>query len=308
MHTCACTIDVGDSGRIPSVVMEPLVTTAPTDDASAPPLLAARGIVKSYGGVHAVSGVTLEFPAGSVTAVVGDNGAGKSTLIKILAGALQPDGGHLEIDGNPVRFTTPAQARAAGIETVYQDLSLADHRDVTENLFMGRELTRGVGPLRITDVGRMRKQTEMVLDDLNVKIPSVRQEVRRLSGGQRQGVAIGRAVHWGSRVLIMDEPMAALGLQEAGRVQELVLRLSERGLTQIIVSHNLDHVFTLSTRIAVMRLGQLAGVLQTTETNHSEIVHLVAGLTERAIGIDSGDTDQAGTMGPAQAIEHSDDD
>jgi ABC-type sugar transport system ATPase subunit len=262
--------------------MEPLETSAVLDDAPAPPLLAGRGIIKSYGGVQAVAGVTLEFPAGTVTAVVGDNGAGKTTLIKILAGALQPDDGQLEIDGRPVRFTTPAQARAAGIETVYQDLALADHRDVTENLFMGRELTRGWGPLRITDIAEMRRHTTKALGDLNVKIPSVRQQVRRLSGGQRQGVAIGRAVHWGSRVLIMDEPMAALGLQEAGRVQELVLRLSERGLTQIIVSHNLDHVFTLSTRIAVMRLGRLVGVRLTAETDHEEIVRMVAGLPDRS--------------------------
>jgi ABC-type sugar transport system ATPase subunit len=261
--------------------MEMLEAPPEPDAAPGPPLLAARDIVKSYGGVHAVAGVTLEFPAGTVTAIVGDNGAGKSTLIKILAGALQPDHGQLEIDGHPVRFTTPAQARAAGIETVYQDLALADHRDVTENMFMGRELTRGWGPFRITDIGQMRRQTARSLDDLNVKIPSVRQEVRRLSGGQRQGVAIGRAVHWGSRVLIMDEPMAALGLQEAGRVQELVLRLSERGLTQIIVSHNLDHVFTLSTQIAVMRLGRLVGVWRTSQTDHEEIVHMIAGLPSR---------------------------
>jgi energy-coupling factor transporter ATP-binding protein EcfA2 len=144
---------------------------------------------------------------------------------------------------------------------------------VTENLFMGRELTRGWGPFRVTDIGQMRRQAVSALEDLNVKIPSVPQEVRRLSGGQRQRVAIGRAVHWGSRVLIMDEPMAALGLQEAGRVQELVMRLSERGLTQIIVSHNLDHVFTLSTRIAVMRLGRLVDVRPTVETDHENRPH-----------------------------------
>ena len=245
------------------------------------PLLAARGIVKSYGGVHAVSDVTLEFPAGSVTAIVGDNGAGKSSLIKILAGALQPDQGQLEIDGRPVRFLNPAQARAAGIETVYQDLSLADHRNVVENLFMGRELTRGWGPFRVTDRGAMRRDTRQALEALNVKIPSIDQQVRRLSGGQRQGVAIGRAVHWGSRVLIMDEPMAALGLQESDRVQDLVLRLSSRGLTQIVVSHNLEHVFTLSTRIAVMRLGRLVGLRPTHDTDHEEIVRMIAGLADR---------------------------
>lgn len=257
---------------------------ADSPSAAGPPLLAARGISKAYGGVHAVEGVTLDFPAGTVTAVVGDNGAGKTTLIKILSGALQPDSGHLEVDGSPVRFANPAAARAAGVETVYQDLALADHRDVVENLFMGREATHGWGPLRYLDKGRMRQDTQGALESLNVSIPSVRQQVRRLSGGQRQGIAIARAVHWGSRILIMDEPMAALGLQEAGRVQELIGTLAGRGLTQIIVSHNLDHVFTLSTRIAVMRLGRLAGVRETAQTDHEEIVRLVAGLSSASAG------------------------
>ncbi len=246
-----------------------------------PPILAARGVAKSYGGVHAVQDVTLEFPAGSVTALVGDNGAGKTTLIKMLSGVIQPDHGHLEVDGVPVRFADPATARAAGVETVYQDLALADHRDVAENLFMGRELVRGVGPLRVLDRRAMRRATEQALADLNVRIPSVGQQVRRLSGGQRQAIAIGRAVHWGSRVLIMDEPMAALGLQESGRVQDLVRRLAERGLTQLIVSHNLDHVFFLSTRIAVMRLGRLVAVRETARTDREEVVRLIAGLGQR---------------------------
>jgi ABC-type sugar transport system ATPase subunit len=146
------------------------------------PLLAARGLWKSYGGVHAVSDVTIEFPAGSVTALVGDNGAGKSTLIKMLSGALRPDRGHIEVDGEPVTFESPAAARAHGLETVYQDLALADHRDVAENLFMGRELVRSLGPLRWLDGRSMRRQTEDALVELNVKLPSVRQQVRRLSG------------------------------------------------------------------------------------------------------------------------------
>jgi ABC-type sugar transport system ATPase subunit len=243
-----------------------------------PPLLAARGVWKSFGGVDAVRDVAIEFPAGSVTALVGDNGAGKSTLIKMLSGVLHPDRGHLEVDGQEVHFDTPAAARAYGVETVYQDLALADHRDVAENLFMGRELVRPIGPLRLLDQGAMRRQTGTALAELNVRIPSVRQQVRRLSGGQRQAVAIARAVHWGSRILIMDEPMAALGLQEAGRVQELVGSLAARGLTQIIVSHNLEHVFTLSNRIAVMRLGRLAGIRETATTDHEAIVRLIAGL------------------------------
>lgn len=259
-----------------------------TDDPStapggpAPPALAARDVYKTFGGVHAVDGVTLEFPAGTVTAIVGDNGAGKTTLIKMLSGVLQPDDGQLEVEGTPVRLTSPAAARALGIETVHQDLALADHRDVVENLFMGRELTRGPKNLALLDRRRMQAETIRVLDDLKVKVPSVRQQVRRLSGGQRQAVAIGRAVHWGSRILIMDEPMAALGLVEAKRVSELIAALAERRLTQIIVSHNLDHVFSLSTRIAVMRLGRLVGLRETASTDHEEIVRMIAGLSTRA--------------------------
>jgi ABC-type sugar transport system ATPase subunit len=242
------------------------------------PVLAARSVSKAYGGVAAVIDVTLEFPVGSVTALVGDNGAGKSTLIKILSGVIHPDSGAIEVDGKPVRFTSPAVARQLGVETVHQDLALADHRDVAENLFMGRELRHRLGPVQVLATGRMRTEAAKAIADLQVRIPSVRQEVRKLSGGQRQAIAIGRAVHWGSRVLIMDEPMAALGLQEAGRVQELITRLRDRRITQIIVSHNLDHVFSLSTRIAVMRLGRLVAVKDTANTDHEEIVRMVAGL------------------------------
>jgi simple sugar transport system ATP-binding protein len=243
-----------------------------------PVQLAAVDIAKSYGGVHAVRDVSLDFPVGTVTAVVGDNGAGKSTLIKILSGVLAPDHGHLELLGEPVRFNTPAVARSAGIETVHQDLALADHRDAAQNLFLGRELTKGVGLVRVLDVREMRRQAQTALADLKVRVPSVRLEVRKLSGGQRQGIAIARAVHWGSRLLIMDEPMAALGLQEQARVQEMIAHLATRGLTMIIVSHNLDHVFALSTRIAVMRLGRVVGVRDTARTDRVEILHLISGL------------------------------
>jgi ABC-type sugar transport system ATPase subunit len=257
-------------------------TATPVDAAvpvgSTPAALAVRDVWKSYGGVHAVQNVSLEFPAGTITAIVGDNGAGKTTLIKILSGVIHPDRGTVEVDGRPTRFGSPAIARGLGIETVHQDLALADHRDVAENLFMGRELTYRIGPFGILAIERMRSQTAKALDDLNVKVPSIRQQVRRLSGGQRQAIAIGRAVHWGSRVLIMDEPLAALGLHESARVQELVERLADRGLTQIVVSHNLDHVFRLASRIAVMRLGHLVGVLPASSTDHEEILRLIAGL------------------------------
>jgi simple sugar transport system ATP-binding protein len=256
------TVEVGDGG--------------PGGDGA--PLFAAHGVWKHYGGVAAVRDLSLEFPAGTVTAIVGDNGAGKSTLIKMLCGALHPDRGHLTLRGETVRFATPAAAQAAGISTVYQDLALADHRNVAENLFLGRELTRSWGPLRWLARSEMRRATVAALADLKIRIPDVKREARTLSGGQRQGVAIARAVHQGSMVLVMDEPMAALGLQEQGRVSSLIERLAERGLTQLIVSHNLDHVFQLSTHIAVMRLGRLVAVLQTSTTDRSEVLHHISGV------------------------------
>lgn len=243
-------------------------------------LLAARGVSKWFGGVAAVNDVTIEFPAGSVTALVGDNGAGKSTLAKLLCGAHRPDTGWVEVDGERQDFSLPEDARAAGIETVYQDLALAEHRDVAQNLFLGREQTVGWGPFRLLDVPGMRREAASILEDLKINVPDVSTEVRKLSGGQRQGVAIGRAVHWGYRILIMDEPMAALGVQESKRVMELSQDLAERGLTQIIISHNLDHVFSLASRVAVMRLGQLVAVKDTERTDREEIVRLVSGLHE----------------------------
>lgn len=282
-----------------ATIESPIVPAVSEQTEAVPPLLAARAVSKAFGGIHAVEDVTIEFPASTVTAIVGDNGAGKSTLIKILSGVLQPDTGHLEVGGRPVRFASPAAARAVGIETVHQDLALADHRDVVENVFMGREIVRRLGPLGILNRPAMQAATLQILEELNVRIPSIRQEVRRLSGGQRQAVAIGRAVHWGSRILIMDEPLAALGLQEQRRVQDLIARLAERGLTQIIVSHNLDHVFSLSTRIAVMRLGRLVGIRETSKTDREEIVRLVAGLGQTSPASRTSATDEAAAARPA---------
>ncbi|HWL45486.1 MAG TPA: ATP-binding cassette domain-containing protein [Ilumatobacter sp.] len=251
--------------------------TAP-DPAASAASFAAHGLWKHYGGVAAVRDVSIDFPAGSVTAIVGDNGAGKSTLIKMLCGAIQPDRGHIVVNGVEQRFTTPAAARQAGIATVYQDLALADHRNVAENLFLGRELVRSFGPVKVLRRADMRRDAIAALADLKIQVPDVRREARTLSGGQRQGVAIARAVHQGASILVMDEPMAALGLQEQGRVIGLVERLAERGLTQLIVSHNLDHVFRLSTRIVVMRLGQLVAVRDTADTDRSEVLHLISGI------------------------------
>ena len=279
MHKCAYTFDrhrrflaAWRARRqvVPEVDVEAAVGRAP--------LLAARGISVHYGAAVAVDGVDLAFPPGSVTALVGDNGAGKSSLIKVLAGAIQPTTGYLELDGERVSFSSPLEARQHGIETVYQDLALAENRTITQNLFMGREKTRWWGFLRLLDSASMRKEAKAVLEDLKVRVPSVNHRIKHLSGGQRQAVAIGRAVHWGSRVLIMDEPTAALGVRESARVEELILGLKDKGLTQIVVSHNLDHVFRLATRIAVMRLGRLVAVKGIEETSRAEVVGLVSGV------------------------------
>lgn len=244
--------------------------------------LAVRGVSKVFGGVAALNGVDVEFPRGSVTAIMGDNGAGKSTLMKVLSGVYQADSGVMEIDGVAVSLRSPHDARRAGIETVHQDLALADHRDVAANLFLGRELAQRVGPLRVLQVKAMRRDAEVALKELSVDIPSVRTEVRLLSGGQRQAIAIARAVHFGCSVLIMDEPMAALGLREAQSVQDMITDLSSRGITQIIVSHNLDHTFAVTDRIVVFRQGRVVGVRQTAHTTPAEILHMINGLVDAA--------------------------
>jgi len=235
-------------------------------------------VEKRYGGVQALAGISLGFPRGSITAIVGDNGAGKSTLLKIMSGAEHPDRGVVEVDGKPVRFHSPEDARDAGIETVYQDLALADNLTAAENFYLGRELKVGWGLLTFLRHRSMQQETERVIQQLGVRIPSVRVPVEGLSGGQRQGVAIARAVNWGSDVLLMDEPTAALGVSETTRVEEIIAGLRGRGLTQTIVSHNLDQVFRLADRIAVMRRGTLVDVVGARDVDAQHVVALITGL------------------------------
>jgi ABC-type sugar transport system ATPase subunit len=256
-----------------------------TDDQQTPIALAAKEVSKHFGGIFALNKVTIEFPTGSSTAIMGDNGAGKSTLMKILSGVHSPDEGSIEVFGESSRLTAPSDARAAGIETVYQDLALSDRRDVAANMFLGRELTRNLGPMRFLALKRMRREAEQSLRALQVEIPSVRREIRTLSGGQRQAVAIARAVHSGCRVLIMDEPMAALGLREASRVQDLIKSLGDRGITRIIVMHNLEHAFAVTERIAVFRQGRIVACLDTARTTPAEVLHLINGLPASSVGV-----------------------
>jgi ABC-type sugar transport system ATPase subunit len=233
--------------------------------------LEARGISKAYGHVQALDGVNLGMIEGEILALVGDNGAGKSTLVKILAGVLRPDSGELLVSGQKVELRNPADAVRNGVATVYQDLALVDSRDVAANLFLGREFRRGP----FVDAKRCNEEAVVALRMLGAAVPSVRTIVGLLSGGQRQAVAIGRAVAQGSHTLLLDEPTAALGVAEAGKVIKLLGELKASGRTILMISHNLNHVMQLADRIAVLQLGRLVGIRLARETTPEEIVQLI---------------------------------
>jgi ABC-type sugar transport system ATPase subunit len=244
------------------------------------PLLEAQGVSKRFGGVQALQRVSFELRAGEVLALAGDNGAGKSTLIKCISGVYQPDEGQIRYKGRPVRLEGPRQARDLGIETIYQDLALADNLDVGANVFLGREPpTRRFGLLPAIDRRRMRDAAKEVLRTLEIEIPpgKLTLPVRTLSGGQRQAVAIGRAIYWDATVLIMDEPTAALGVPEQRKVRELIAKLKEQEVGVIFISHNLVDIFAVADRILVLRRGITAGERRTAETHHDEIVKLMVG-------------------------------
>jgi ABC-type sugar transport system ATPase subunit len=241
-------------------------------------LLETRDITKRFGGLTAVDRVSVNVRAGEALAVLGDNGAGKSTLIKMISGVYVPDGGEILIEGKPVRIASPMDALAAGIETIYQDLALAENLDVGANIFLGRErMKRWLGILRVVDDADMRAEAQKVLDRLDIHIPSLRSTIRTLSGGQRQAVAISRSIYWKAKVLIMDEPTAALGIAEQRKVLDLVRTLKEQGLGIIIISHQMYDVFEVADRIAVMRRGVKVGERLIKETTPDEVVGLIVG-------------------------------
>lgn len=248
------------------------------------PLVKMRGITKRFGGVLALQNVDLDAYAGEVLAIVGDNGAGKSTLIKVLTGVYQPTEGEMFLDGAPVTFSSHAEAIELGIDAVYQTLALADHLDPAANMFLGNELTRNIFGLTLIDNKKMRAETERVLmERLGVTLKSLDAPTESLSGGQRQAVAIARAVyHEGLRVLVMDEPTAALGPQETARTLKLIQTLKEQGLAVILISHSLDDVFEVSDRIHVQRRGQCVGVVKTADSNSQEVLGLIVGAEEAA--------------------------
>jgi fructose transport system ATP-binding protein len=244
------------------------------------PILQARGLVKRYGRVTAIDGADFDLLPGEVLAVVGDNGAGKSSLIKALSGALMPDAGEIKVDGSTVHFRGPLDARRAGIETVYQDLALAPALDIATNLFMGREKRldgwRGRF-LRTLDAKSMRTEAQRVLDELGINIKSIAQLVETLSGGQRQAVAVARAAAFGTKVVIMDEPTAALGVAESAKVLELIGRIRDRGLPVVLISHNMPHVFEIADRVHVHRLGKRVALVKPAESSMNEVVGLLTG-------------------------------
>ena len=242
-------------------------------NATPTPILELRGVSKSFGSVQALQSVDFEVRAGEVMALVGDNGAGKSTLIKCVAGINSIDDGQILFDGKPVAIHGPKDAAKLGIEVVYQDLALADNLDVVQNMFLGREIHDPLFRLREAP---MEQRTSETLKSLSVTtIRSVRQPVATLSGGQRQSVAVARAVLWNNRVVFLDEPTAALGVAQTRQVLDLVKRLSEQGLAVVLVSHNLVDVFEVATRITVLRLGRNVGVYERSKTNEQEIVEAI---------------------------------
>ena len=256
----------------------------PTEAAVSTPTLETRGVSKSFGSVQALVDVDFEVRAGEVMSLVGDNGAGKSTLIKCIAGIYPMDAGEVYFDGEKVSIHGPKDAAKLGIEVVYQDLSLADNLDVVQNMYLGREIHDFLGRLKEAP---MERETAETLKSLRVTtISSIRQQVASLSGGQRQSVAIGRAVMWNSRVVILDEPTAALGVAQTEQVLALVRRLAEQGLAVVLISHNLHDVFEVADRIAVLRLGRNVTVYDRASTTQQEVVHAItAGTPTKVSGV-----------------------
>lgn len=245
---------------------------------AAPPMLQVRGLVKRFGGLTAVNDVSLEVRAGEVVGLVGDNGAGKSTLIKCVSGVHEGEEGDILLDGEVVRFAKPIDARRAGIETIYQDLALAGNLDVSANIFLGREVRRRLIPgIHTLDEQRMLDESRRILDSLDIRIPRFRAEIDKLSGGQRQAVAIARAVYWNARLMIMDEPTNNLGVPEQRKVLGLIETLKGQGVPVILISHTLPDVFAVTDRIVVMHRGRKVAEKATSDTNSTEIVEYMVG-------------------------------
>lgn len=245
-------------------------------------VLRLEGIHMRFGAITAVENVNLRILKGEVVALLGDNGAGKSTLIKIISGGLQPTAGRYFFDGVERNFTSPHDAKALGVETVYQDLSICMHVNVVANFFMGRELVRRVLGIPILREAEMRAITEEVLRQGGTRIPSVMIDAEHLSGGQRQAIELNRFVHWGGRLVVLDEPFAALGVEQVRRSLETIASMRTKGIAVLIVTHNMSHAFQVADRIVVMRQGRVAGDLVAAATSPNEVERIITGDMARA--------------------------
>jgi D-xylose transport system ATP-binding protein len=249
------------------------------------PVLELRGIDKSFGPVQVLHDVAFSVHPGEVTALVGDNGAGKSTLVKCVGGIHPIDSGEYLFEGKPVQVGSPRDAAALGIEIVYQDLALCDNLDIVQNMFLGREHKRGI----VLDEDTMEEMAAKTLEGLSVRtVKSIRQHVSSLSGGQRQTVAIAKAVLWNSKVVILDEPTAALGVAQTAQVLELVRRLADQGLAVVLISHNMNDVFAVSDRIAALYLGRMAAQVKTSDVTHAQVVELITSGRSGDLGLTNG--------------------
>lgn len=243
------------------------------------PVLELVEVTKHFGGVTAVAGVSLHVDPGEVVALLGNNGAGKSTVMRMVSGLHPPDSGEMRFEGKEVRFHSPRDARVVGIEAVPQELALAGFMSVAANIFLGRELRHGRGPLAPVNRGKMSARAKELVEGFGVHIPNMKGHVRDLSGGQRQGVAISRAVAWGSRLVVLDEPTAALGVAETAQVEAAIRKMSEGGVAVLLVSHQLDQVFRVADRVYVLWHGQLVGERSVSQTTTDEVVSLITGST-----------------------------
>jgi len=274
------------TGQMPTAA-GPAPSTDVTPELVPMPIIEARGLVKTFGSVVGLDGADFDLYPGEILAVIGDNGAGKSTLIKCLSGAVIPDAGEILVEGEPIQFRRPQDARAAGIETVYQSLALAPALDIASNLFLGREIRRpGVlgSVLRMLDHRAMQVRAREHMQHLGIgTIQNITQAVETLSGGQRQAVAVARAAAFGSKVIILDEPTAALGVRESAQVLKLIRDLRERGLPVILISHNMPHVFEVADRIHIQRLGRRIAVVTPASHSPSDAVAIMTGALDGSL-------------------------
>lgn len=241
------------------------------------PLLVLDNITKNYGAIQALKGISFSIGKGEVVALLGDNGAGKSTLVKIIAGGLEPTSGRMLFEGREFIARTPTEAKAAGIETVYQDLSLCTNVDVVANFFMGREITRKVFGIPVLDEKAMEQVVEQALANAGTRIPSLRTNVEHLSGGQRQAIELNRFVHWGGKLVLLDEPFAALGVEQTRRGLDMIRHVAARGIGVVIITHIMQQAFQVADRIVVIRQGVVAGDVPRSQTSPDAVINMITG-------------------------------